>query len=408
MIAATLAHIDATHATADVRPMLVEVSGRDRPGITTGVLAILHRGAATVEDIEQVVIRGRLTLGFLVGVPPGANLLSDLLVFGWEHDLNIEFEPAPSLPSPHRDAQVVTVLGPELSPGQLERITGAIADAGGNIQRIERLSRYPVWSYEFRVTGVDGPELRKYLVSSASDVDVAVQAEGLYRRVNRLIVFDVDSTLIRNEVIDLLAAEAGTLEEVSAITDDAMAGRIDFEKSLRARVALLEGLDEAAIERAWQNVELTPGARTVIRTLRRLGMTIVLVSGGFTAFTDRLVEELGVDAAHANKLEVRDGKLTGALTGRIIDRAAKAQLLREIAEHREVPLDQTIAVGDGANDLDMLDAAGLGVAFCARPLVADVADTTLSLPYLDALLFLLGIRREHIEEADELDPSFES
>ncbi len=346
-------------------------------------------------------------MGFLIGVPEGKDLLKDLLLFGWEHDLNIEFEAAPALPSPHRKAQVVTVLGPELTAGQLERVTGAIADAGGNIHRIERLSRYPLWSYEFRVTDSNGGELRKHLLSSAGDVDVAVQDEGLYRRANRLIVFDVDSTLIQNEMIDLLAAEAGTVDQVAAITDAAMAGELDFEESLRRRVALLEGLDQAAMERAWERVALTPGARTVVRTLGRLGMTVVLVSGGFTAYTDRLVAELGVDSAHANQLELDDqGRLTGRLIGRIVDREAKAELLVEAAESAGVPLDQTIAVGDGANDLDMLAAAGLGVAFCARPVVQDIADTALSLPYLDALLFLIGIRREHIEEADEGDPTF--
>ena len=261
-------------------------------------------------------------------------------------------------------------------------------------------------SYELLVRDGDDEKLRSNLLHAAAanpGIDVAIQREGLGRRAKRLVVLDVDSTLIQDEVIELLAAEAGCLQEVQRITQDAMEGGIEFESSLRMRVRLLGGLDEGAIERAWANLRYTPGARTFVRTLRRLGYTVAIVSGGFTVFTDRLAADLDLQHAHANVLEIVDGRLTGELVGPIVDRARKASLLREIAEQGDIPLSQTVAVGDGANDLDMLSAAGLGIAFNAKPIVEEVADTSLSVPYLDAILFVLGIRREDVEAADDLD-----
>jgi len=234
-------------------------------------------------------------------------------------------------------------------------------------------------------------------------MDVAIQPLNLSRRAKRLVILDVDSTLIQDEAIDLLAAQAGCEREVSEITDLAMQGKIDFAEALLERVLLLKGLDELAIERAWHELTLTPGARTFCRTLGRLGFTTAIVSGGFSIFTDRLQRELGIQHGRANHLEVVNGRLTGELTGPIVDRRAKADFLKEIADIEGVPIEQTVAIGDGANDLDMLSEAGLGIAFNAKPIVRDAANTSLRVPYLDAVLFLLGVSREEIEAADSLD-----
>lgn len=303
----------------------------------------------------------------------------------------------------------MTLVGRELAPTELGQATRAIADAGANIDRIIRLSRYPVMSYELVVRDGDPDKLRTNLLAAAADnprLDVAIQLEGLTRRAKRLLVLDVDSTLIQNEVIELLAAEAGCLDEVHQLTDRAMQGLLDFESSLHERVALLAGLDEAAIDRAWANLNYTPGARTFINVLRRLGYRTAIVSGGFTHFTDRIRDELGIDHSRANQLEVVDGLLTGKVIGPIVDREGKARALREVALLENIPLEQTVAVGDGANDVDMLSAAGLGVAFNARPVVEQAADTALSVPYLDAILFILGVRREDVEADESIDTSF--
>jgi phosphoserine phosphatase len=243
--------------------------------------------------------------------------------------------------------------------------------------------------------------------SAAHGVDVAIQRESLERRAKRLVVLDVDSTLIQDEVIELLAEEAGCREEVADITRRAMAGELDFAASLNERVARLAGTPADALDRVGDRVRLTPGARTFVRTLKRLGYTVAIVSGGFTAITDRLAVQLGIDHAVANELEVVDGVLTGRLVGQVVDRPGKAAVLRRIAAAEQVPLEQTVAIGDGANDLDMLATAGLGIAFNAKPVVREAADTAVSVPYLDAILFLLGIRRDEVEAADAEDPEIE-
>ena len=382
--------------------LLVQITGEDRPGISAGLLGVLDDVGATIEDMEQVVIRGRLTLGALVSIPAGRDAVKELLLFGWEQKLHVEFEVVEETATMIEPAHVVTVVGATVSASELRLVVDAIADGGGNIDRIVRLSRFPVVSYEFVVKGGEFTKIRSSLLLAASElaIDVAVQPEGLGRRAKRLVVLDVDSTLVQNEVIDLLAAEAGVVDQVSAITEQAMLGKLDFEQSLRHRVELLAGLPVGAVDAAWAKLEYTPGARTFMRTLKRLGFTTAIVSGGFTVFTDRIREELGIDYSHANVLEIVDGKLTGHLAGPIVDRAQKARILHMVAQSEDIPLEQTVAIGDGANDLDMLELAGLGIAFNAKPVVQAAADTTLSVPYLDAILFLLGITREEVEAAD--------
>jgi len=388
--------------------VLIRVTGPDRPGITASLMGVLDGAGAEIEDIEQIVIRGRLTLGIAVDIPEGRDLLKEVLLFGWEQGVEVDFEVVSNTPTPAEPGHVVTLLGPRLAPAELADATRAIAESGANINRIMRMSRYPVMSYELLVNHADGTELRANLMKASAanpGLDIAIQREGLGRRAKRLVVLDVDSTLIQDEMIELLAEEAGTLEEVRAITSTAMNGTSDFATSLRLRLALLEGLDAAAIDAAWARLRYTPGARTFVRTLRRLGYTVAIVSGGFTAFTDRLRADLGIDHAFANQLEIVDGRLTGKIVGPVVDRARKAELLQQIADQAGIPLAQTVAVGDGANDLDMLSVAGLGIAFNAKPVVEAAADTSLSVPYLDAILFVLGIKREEVEAADRSRPS---
>ena len=365
-------------------------------------MQVLADSGAEVYDVEQVVLRERLTLGVVIEVPEGRATLKDLLFFGWEQGLTVDFEVVEeATPSPPPVRFAVTVIGPRVGPQAFGAVAAAIAEAGGNIERIERLSRYPVVSYELSVAGGDGDSMRAALlgVAASHQVDVAVQPERLERRAKRLVVLDVDSTLIQDEVIDLLAEEAGVGEQVAEITRRAMSGEVEFEQALRERVRLLAGLREEHLQRVWERVRLTPGARTFVATLRRLGMRIAIVSGGFTWFTFRLQEALGVDHAIANQLEMVDGTLTGELVGPVVDRAGKAAALRRVAAAEGIPLEQTVAVGDGANDLDMLAAAGLGIAFNAKPTVRELADTSLSVPYLDAVLFLLGLRRDEVDES---------
>lgn len=366
---------------------------------------LLSAGGAELIDVEQVVVRGRLNLGCLIRVPERSVTVKDLVFYGWERELQVDFEVVEDADGVESPQSVVTLIAPELGPAAFGAVARAVAAGGGNIERIARLSTKPVISFELAISGGDLEKMRRSLGEAAATqrIDVAIQAEGLFRRAKRLVVLDVDSTLIQNEVIELLAEEAGTLEQVQALTSRAMNGEIDFEEALRARVALLAGLDAEGIERAAKRIKLTPGARTFIRTLKRLGLRVVIVSGGFDVFTDRLRRELELDGAFANKLEMVDGVVTGKLVGPLIDRSGKADLLRRICAEENIPLAQTVAVGDGANDIDMLAVAGFGIAFNAKPMVREAADTSVTVPYLDALLFLLGIKRDDIERADASD-----
>ncbi|GGB34342.1 phosphoserine phosphatase [Flexivirga endophytica] len=298
----------------------------------------------------------------------------------------------------------VAVLGAPLQASSLAAITTAIGDQGANIDRIRRLSRDPVTTLELDLSGADVPQLRRVLALLATElgVDLAVSPGGLARRGRRLLVMDVDSTLIQDEVIELLAAHAGREAEVAAVTERAMRGELDFEQSLHERVRCLTGLDVSVLDDVRRAIRLTPGARTLVRTVRRLGFSVAVVSGGFIEVVQPLATELGIDRAHANRLEIRDGRLTGRVEGPVVDRAEKARALRRFAEAEGLPLSRTVAVGDGANDLDMLATAGLGIAFNAKPVVREQADASVNVPYLDTVLFMLGISREDVEEADRL------
>jgi len=387
-------------------PLLIRVSGADRPRLTLELLQLLGKAGAVLEDMEQLVVRERLTLDVLVRLADADDaVVRDILYWGFTQGLSIDFE---RVEARSRRSQLVrhavTVLGRPLTPSSLASVAEAIASTGGNIDRIVRLATDPVTAYDLVVIAGDVTAMQTALVAVAAEhqIDIAVQVNGLERRAKRLVVMDVDSTLIRDEVIELLADEAGCRAEVAEITERAMAGELDFEASLRERVRLLRGLDGAAIDRARRRIRLTPGARTFVRTLKRLGFCVAIVSGGFTPFTDWLRSELGLDYAYANQLETVDGRLTGEVSGPIVDRARKAELLAEIAARQGVPLSQSVAVGDGANDLDMLAAAGLGIAFNAKPVVRAQADTTVSVPYLDAILFMLGIRGVDVDRGSDL------
>jgi len=386
--------------------LLVTVTGQDRPGVTAAVFEALVGPGVEVLDVEQVVVRGRLTLSVLVtsGTDEGA-------VMAAAHAVGAALGVQVSCLSGRGDNARrpagrlhVTVIGAPLLPAAVASIAGRLAERSANIDRVRRLSRWPVTTVEFDVSGDDAAVLRRELAAQAAamGVDIAVSPAGLARRGRRLVVLDVDSTLIQDEVIELLAAHAGRLAEVAAVTDRAMRGELDFAASLHERVACLAGLPESVLAQVRQEVRLTPGARTLCRTLLRLGFTLGVVSGGFIEVVGPLAGELGIQHAHANRLEVHDGVLTGRVVGEVVDRAGKERALRRFAQAEGLPMARTVAIGDGANDLDMLAEAGLGIAFNAKQVVREQAEVTVTVPYLDTVLYLLGIPRAEVEEADEL------
>src|SRR5579863_1375521 len=395
--------------------LLITLTGRDRPGVTSRLFSVLARFPLSVVDIEQVVIRGRLVLGVLTSCdePPDLTAIHRS-VTSMAAGLGLDAEITTGSAEPGQggagygaaaEQLHVTVLGHPLQPDAVAAVAGRIAASGANIDRITRLASDPVTCVELDISGADPGSLRQALAQVAGDsgVDVAVQRAGLYRRAMRLIVMDVDSTLIQDEVIDLLADRAGCAGEVAKITESAMRGDLDFAASLRERTALLAGLDAAVLDEVRASLRLTPGARTLVRTLKRLGYKCGIVSGGFTAVIKPLADELGIDYVAANTLEVAAGRLTGRVLEPIVDREGKTAALREFAQAAGVPLSQTVAVGDGANDLGMIGAAGLGVAFNAKPVVRDAADTAVNVPYLDTILYLLGIPRDAVDAADQED-----
>ena len=385
---------------------LILVSGVDSPGITEALFETLAPFAVTILDIQQVVIRGRLILTVLISLSPAhaKSIETDLEDCATQLGVDIAtaFESSyQKTIAPKKALHHVVVLSQSLKPQAINSIAAVIAQDGGNIERINRTASYPVTAIELTVSGADVATLRSALATIGSElgVDIAVSPVGLMRFATKLVVMDVDSTLIKQEVIELLGAKAGVQSEIAKITEAAMRGELDFEASLRARVALLKGLPASVLEDVQSEITLTPGARTLVRTLKKLGHHIALVSGGFEPVITHLATELGIDHIRANNLEVVDEKLTGALIGPVIDRAGKATALRDFAAEHNIDLDQTIAIGDGANDLDMIAIAGMGIAFNAKPAVKAAADSSVSAPYLDSVLYLMGISREEIEEA---------
>lgn len=384
---------------------VVILSGMDRPGITQTLfeeidaLDISH----AISDIEQVVIHGHLILTLALEISPESRnaVLEKLDNYAARHGLELRAEEAD-----HQNIEIdtpdsfvhVTVMGRELTAGPLGKIASIVREAGGNIERIFRIAHYPVTAIELLVSNVVVGNIKKSLaeVANTTSVDIGVQAGGLQRRAKKLVVLDVDSTLIQQEVIELLAEHAGVRPKVKEITDRAMNGEIDFAQALQERVQLLSGLSEKIIDEVRAQITLTPGARTLIRTLKKLHHKVGIVSGGFTEVITPIAQELGIDFIAANHLEIRDGKLTGKTKGDIIDRAGKANALRKFAALADVDLADTVAIGDGANDLDMIALAGLGIAFNAKPLVRASADTSVNTPYLDSVLYLLGIPRNEI------------
>ena len=386
------------------KTLLITLTGTDRPGVTAGLFSTLSRYGVEVLDIEQIVLRGCLVLGILVTAPKQwKDLRSAVQAEAEALGLGVTVDKGHGDNERRRAGRShVTVLGNPLKASAITAVAGRIADIGGNIDRIERMARYPVTAIELHVSGADTRRLQVLLAEEAARhrVDIAVQPANLLRHGVRLIVMDVDSTLVQGEVIEMLAERAGCLDEVAAVTTAAMQGELDFTESLTRRVALLEGLDASALDDVYHNLVLTPGARTLVRTLKRLGYRFAIVSGGFSQITDRLADELGIDFAAANELEIVDGRLTGRIVGPVVDREGKADALRRFAAEVGVSPAATVAVGDGANDLDMLAAAGLGVAFNAKPVVQQAADTTVNVPFLDTIIYLLGISREEVEAAD--------
>ncbi|WP_286928992.1 MULTISPECIES: phosphoserine phosphatase SerB [Aeromicrobium] len=398
-------HVPTLHLTEPT--VLVTFSGPDRSGVSTRVFSALDAHDVEVIDVEQLVVRGRLVLSVLVTIPdevPGFE--ADLASVGADLGLEVEVVHGTGDNRPRRigRAQVV-ILGAPLMPDALAALTEGINELGGNIDRIVRMARYPVTAIRMEVSGAASEALQSELaaIGHRFGTDVAVQEHGILRHAQRLVVMDVDSTLIQGEVIEMLAAHAGCEEAVAQVTERAMRGELDFAESLHERVAQLRGVPASALDEVYRDLEFTPGARTMIRTLKRLGYRFALVSGGFTQIIERLADDLGIDYFAANDLEVQDGALTGRVLGRVVDRAGKAEALRLFAEQAGINVRNTVAIGDGANDLDMLAAAGLGIAFNAKPLVRDQAQTSVNVPYLDAIVYLMGITREEVEAADAAD-----
>ena len=387
--------------------VLVTVTGSDQPGITARLTGIIATSTASLLDIEQVVVQGQLTLALLLALDDDDGLLKDLLFAAKSLGVELDFAPVdPGEPGASRETQrfVVTAIGRSLGARELHAVASTLADHQGNIERIHQLSKGELGSVEILLglpAGADPEPLKRALLELGmqESFDVALQREGLFRRSKRLVVMDMDSTLIRIEVIDELARAHGVSDRVAAITERAMQGEMDYDESLRQRLGLLEGLDVAVLRRIAAELPLTEGAETLIQVLKRLGYRTAVISGGFSIAAEALKARLGIDYAYSNTLEVTGGKLTGRVIGPIVNGKRKAELLEVIAQAEGVLLDQTIAVGDGANDVPMLEKAGLGIAFRAKKTLRERADTSLSATGLDAILYLLGISAEELQDA---------
>lgn len=391
--------------------VLVTVTGPDRPGVTSTLTGILVDKGASLADIEQVVVQGQLTLCLLIDLPRTSDVLKELLFSAKQLGMELDFKPVlPGVAEPDQEgppgsqAYVITAIATSLGAPHIHAVASTLAAEGANIEKISRLSEGRLASLEIhaKLPPAGDPErLKRALLGVAmrSSFDVALQREGLYRRSKRLVVMDMDSTLIRIEVIDELARAAGVHKEVAAITERAMQGEMNYDESLRQRVALLKGLSAAALDKIASELPLTDGAETLVAVLKRLGYRLAIISGGFSRAADALKRRLGVDYAFSNNLEIEGGALTGRVIGPIVNAQRKAELLEIIAQLEGVVLDQVIAVGDGANDILMLEKAGLGIAFHAKTKLREAADTSISGAGLDAILYLLGISAREIKEA---------
>ena len=407
--------------------ILLHFSGPDHPGLMTSITALLAQYDVRIVDIGQAVVHETLALGLLIELPPKSDfdrLKIALVEAAQSLDLHVRFTPVTRealdhwLASQSKDRFLITLLGRTISAGHLARVTAVIAEQNLNIDSIDRLSGRLSLAVdapnanacvELQVSGQarSQDEMREGFLALAQQypIDIAFQRESIYRRNRRLFVFDMDSTLIQGEVIDELARLAGVADQVVKITESAMRGEIEFKESFRRRVALLKGLPENRIRELLDRIPLADGAERLICTLKALGYKTAILSGGFTFFANHLQKRFGIDYVHANELEVAEGKVTGEVTGTIVDGIRKAELLREIAEQEKISLEQVIAVGDGANDLPMLKVAGMGIAFRAKPLVRQSASHSLTHLGLDSLLYLVGVRDRDLDKLDCFRPA---
>ncbi|MGE4545274.1 MAG: phosphoserine phosphatase SerB [Pedobacter sp.] len=392
--------------------VLVTMTGPDRAGIIAAVAGCIAEAGACIRDIEQSVAHTMVSLSVLIDLPDGMRdqkpLLKELLFRAKELGLDLDFEPVD--PASYRLHQsgcmyVLTMLGSEVNAEVLTRIGSTLAASQVNIQRINKLTRGQLRCVEFVINvpdGLDVKDLTRQLLNAGVGlgIDIALQKENLHRRAKRLVVLDMDSTLIQVEVIDELARLAGIGPQVADITHRAMNGELDFKQALRERVALLKGLSSDALEQVYRSLPFTPGAKNLVRVLRQLGFKTAVISGGFSFFTDRLKNELGLDYAYANDLAIENGQVVGEVRGSIVDGQRKAELLEEIAKREGIALSQVIAIGDGANDLPMIGKAGLGIAFNAKARVREQAQYRINQPSLDSILYLLGIAEWEMAELE--------
>ena len=398
--------------------ILITINGMDRPGVTAALTEILANNNAVILDIGQADIHNQLSLGILFQCTEenSGDILKELLFKSYELDVNIRFSPISEAEYSEwvgmqgKNRYIITILGRKLTAKQIAGVSHVVAEQGMNIDDIKRLTgripldeneRTPKASVQFSVRGTPSDKERMKAdfmrLSNELEMDISFQEDSMYRRMRRLICFDMDSTLIKTEVIDELAIRAGVGDQVKAITESAMRGEIDFCESFKQRCALLKGLDVSVMQEIAENLPITEGVDRLMRVLKKVGFKIAILSGGFTYFGNYLKQKYNIDYVYANELEIEDGKLTGRYVGDIVDGRRKAELLRLIAQVENVDIRQTVAVGDGANDLPMISIAGLGIAFHAKPKVKATANQSISTIGLDGILYLLGDKDSYLE-----------